>query len=429
MDTGLIAAVATFRVFSSRASTSPNLTTPDLPPSRQDRMATTPVCEGPLLLSKLATNEITYLQVNNFTRAIMPRSRIWRVSESEIVIPATSSNYWLITLKGSPRSIEKFTRVISGLCRYERFYEKGNTDEIDITEEQTDGDGEYVSSTPSFESQNVLDARQTIKRGNMARRLNTLSSMNKEHRPKLDKEIVGDVTHHSSGSTSSTLWDSSHSDSEHTTFVESGKNNFLEPIYVAEKNEQHFETPLKPKSGDLISSPIVSVPSTPVLMSSPKDAEPGIQKCHTESPPERDETQSQAESDTDYDSLETVDLTFDTSGQETEDKVPADSKPTYPSFESRFAPRFSHPLIPSSHVIRYYPSFPSVSYVPPPNNDSLSSGGISSNAIASNPHSVHRLVPRRRELLNLGPSSLHQDVTSVGGYIGMIAVKGIMRKT
>ena len=124
MDTGLIAAVATFRVFSSRASTSPNLTTPDLPPSRQDRMATTPVCEGPLLLSKLATNEITYLQVNNFTRAIMPRSRIWRVSESEIVIPATSSNYWLITLKGSPRSIEKFTRVISGLCRYERFYEK-----------------------------------------------------------------------------------------------------------------------------------------------------------------------------------------------------------------------------------------------------------------------------------------------------------------
>lgn len=131
MDTGLIASVYSFRVKQSAASASSrrnsleasastsgcSFSSPQ-PPARASWDQITLNTQGKLWLSSLDNDEMLYLRVNTFSRAIMPRSTMWRVSLNEVLISTSMGSYWLLRLLGTAEDIEKLDTILRRSCKY-----------------------------------------------------------------------------------------------------------------------------------------------------------------------------------------------------------------------------------------------------------------------------------------------------------------------
>lgn len=505
MDTGITASVATFRVFSSNQGSNSRAGYGQIdPPNSKDRMAATPVTEGPLLLSKLASNEVTYLQVNDFTRAIMTRSRIWRVSSHELVIPATFSTYWLVTLHGTQRAIAKLEKTLSALCKYEVSSDEpimssqGDSEEEDdlLFDDNDDGrNSEFGSLSPRrTHNEHVLNARQTISRGKMSQMLNGsetpwsasqstpntkqqdrqvskgsiheryINALHEDSTPELDpprrthtkkEESINNEpiidhapqhhhnpTHHNSNNTTTELsnlgldplGDTDLSVMSSPPLTPSSNNGEIDTFPAISETELHSlgvpSSPHHPSKdtynipSEIIpavrqSSPIYvkteftkEVPSPSVVTYTTKttyiDSQQRIDNhnelddltSETKSVSEHSDTPTERYSESVSDTDEAEMYWFGVGNKH-------EQQPNDTVIKEKFAPRFSHPLIPTSHISKFYPR--------PAANSSDQIRPITS-------------LPKR-ELTVLGPGNLHQDITTVGGYIGFRAIKGLMRKT
>lgn len=110
-STQLFASVATFRVFEPPPY--------GQSPAQCQRKGVTQLCEGPLVISRTEGKELAYIHIGPFSRPLFPKSRVWRVSRSEIVLPQpTPGRYWLIGIDGAPRALERLRDILSGLCDY-----------------------------------------------------------------------------------------------------------------------------------------------------------------------------------------------------------------------------------------------------------------------------------------------------------------------
>lgn len=84
MEIGLTASVYSFRTSNSDLFASRQRTLKPQPPDKVEWVSATLNTEGTLRISTLANNEMLYIKVNNFTRAVMPRSTVWRISADEM---------------------------------------------------------------------------------------------------------------------------------------------------------------------------------------------------------------------------------------------------------------------------------------------------------------------------------------------------------
>lgn len=500
MDTGITASVATFRVFSSNQASGSRAGYGQIdPPNSKDRMAATPVTEGPLLLSKLASNEVTYLQVNDFTRAIMARSRIWRVSSHELVIPATFSTYWLVTLHGSQRTIARLEKMLSALCKYEVSCDEPimdleeNSEDDDLLVSDNDDDirnREFGSVSPRRgHNEHVRDARQTISRGKMSQMLNGsetpwssshssqamkqqnrqaskgsiheryINALNEDSNHQLDPPLslytpekkdtpnssinehpplhhlsVDNGTAEQSNIGLESLGDTDLSITSSPPLTPPSNGGEVDSLpTISETEVQSLGVPISPgrSSNDFFNITDKAVPATnqssPIYVKTEFTKEapnPSVvtyttKTTYIDTEPRMNSTNEQRDSVSESESV--VDFSDDPPESYSEEAFSTEDTeissteaykkyphPTDIQMRDKFAPRFSHPLIPASHISKFYPTRPAVN----------SQNQI--RPITSLP---------RRDLTTIGPSNLHQDVTTVGGYIGLRAVKGFLRKT
>lgn len=486
MDTKVKAHVATFRVFSSSpkpmsAPSGSHKAVGAPPPSRKYWMGATTVTEGPLVLSRLASNEINYLQVNNFTRAIMPRSKIWRVSKTELVIPASHTNYWLITLQGAERWIAQLDQILRGLCKYEVSSVDDEDIEFDLDEELLNASyAEFLEATEA-NSDLASRKRSDVVFGPL------LSRYEEGHHRERDRESLASSAKRtiSLGNAKTVLSESISNDPlsrKNALTVKdtpgktpnspsrSAPSQRVLVLYSPETSHEHDERnelftstyasspqpiaalntpPSSPEQFPTPSAKSISCSSTPLNEHFGKlEKDSGAQSTastrrKTAAPSEMDASREDFQNPSDD---RTHSLQQDTSERHESDITPRvdmgpeEISPTESlvqkplssqhaiappehnahtttkievtlekamnSLEPRFEPRFSHPLIPSSHVSRYYPTNP-----------------------GNGPLIRPRISLQRRDLTTIGPSTLHQDVTTVGGYIGLKAVKGLLRRT
>lgn len=469
--------MATFRVFSSShrpmsAPTGAHSAAGAPPPPRKYWMAATTVTEGPLILSRLASNEINYLQVNNFTRAIMPRSKIWRVSKTELVIPASHTNYWLITLQGPEIFIAQLDQILRGLCKYElssvdsqdiefyldeellttscaKFWEATELDIVRNSRKRSDVvfgsilyDYEEVQPRESDRESLASRAKRTISLGNAKTVLSesisndppsrkqalsssdTLSRMLKSPARSAPTQRISVLDSPESAHEKDEVKSRSYASSPLSVIALSTPPSSPEqplmtpfPRNTTSSRERH-EMPKKeiekliPSSKQVLTQ-IPLVMETPVETSSmiPEDQmQQSTRKLQQNNVTPSSNAVSEHHSCSSHSKSpmlapQSEDNSTENNAQTPKDPEKSPEKPLL-SLEPKFEPRFSHPLIPSSHVSRYYPTNPC--------NGSLIRPRVSL---------------QRRDLTTLGPSTLHPDVTTVGGYIGMKAVKGLLRRT
>lgn len=107
----LYASVATFRVLEAVSL--------GQSPVRCQRKGVTPICEGPFVISRTEGKELAYIHIGPFSRPLFPRSRVWRASRSEIILPQpTPGRYWLIGVDGTPHALERLKDTLTCLCDY-----------------------------------------------------------------------------------------------------------------------------------------------------------------------------------------------------------------------------------------------------------------------------------------------------------------------
>ena len=130
MEIGLTASVYSFRTSNSDLFASRQRTLKPQPPDKVEWVSATLNTEGTLRVSTLANNEMLYIKVNNFTRAVMPRSTVWRISADEIVICASMSSYWLIKLHGNSDDINSLDKILIKSCKYHILDTDVNTENL-----------------------------------------------------------------------------------------------------------------------------------------------------------------------------------------------------------------------------------------------------------------------------------------------------------
>lgn len=411
MDTELHASVATFRVYTSgqqRPLSAPKAADRRVqtPPTRSDRMAATPVTEGPLILSRLATNEMSYLQVNNFTRAIMPRSHIWRVSDTELVVPASFTNYWLITFSGSRKAVVKLDQILRSLCKYDVLVEDDLDEELLEVEDtpkspSIDCQNAEASSTPETPEHKLAHLHPA--REGLSKERYFSNSAN----PHVDHRAYGSIKAELASPPASPP--ASPSVSPQAEVKPGSALPCRESIVVSRKvaSKARLITPPEMENVQMIKQSNASMnlktPTSPALTTPTM----GLEPLPSHTTPLRSSTSPSRSDIKRYPMHMNDEGSNFTSPKPYEDLLlpVRDHSTLHKSLDTRFGPRFSHPLIPSSHTDHPYPSTSAHSPVPA------------------------RLALARRELLAVGPNSLHQDVTTVGGYIGLKAVNRILRKT
>lgn len=90
-----------------------------VPPPREEWRPGIPVTEGSMSIVTPPGREIAYLRVGCFSQPIMHRTRIWRVSPTELVLPqSTRSHYWLLKLVNDTAAQSRLNQVLAETCYF-----------------------------------------------------------------------------------------------------------------------------------------------------------------------------------------------------------------------------------------------------------------------------------------------------------------------